>query len=185
MNTDLQAALRARGAVFFSGFGALWLLAWAYFGGHPAVAALIVPVAAVLLWTGVRRARVAPEVMAAFKTTPPHRRGQRVFLWTNIGQWLGVFIGVNVLNNTGLGTWAMPLVVMIVGLHMFPLAWAFHNRPHLVTGTALVLLAITGPFIAAGGPADTVISAWTGLILWLSAAWALRPHHAQPLVLRA
>ena len=187
MTTELHTVLRARGAVFFSLFGAVWLLAWAWFTHRlPAVAA-IVPAAAVLLWIAVRRGRShgGSEALAAYEKTPARRRGKRVFMWTNIAQWLGVFLGVNVLNNTGHGEWALALIVAIVGLHMFPLAWAFGNRAHYVTGAALLLLAVACPLSAAGGPGDAVIALWTGLTLWLSAARALRPRHRQPAVPQA
>lgn len=185
MDTELQAALRARGAVFFSAFGAVWLLAWAGFAHHVPAAALIVPAAAALLWIAVRRSRGAQEAVAAHEKSPERRRGRRVFMWTNIAQWLAIFVGVNVLNNTGHGAWALPLIVAIVGLHMFPLAWIYRNRPHVVTGATLVLLAVVCPQLAADGPGDAVMALWTGLTLWLSAAWALRPRRLQPVALGA
>lgn len=175
MNSELAAALRARGAFFFSAFGAVWLLAWACFSHRLPLAALIVPAALGLIVACVRRMRGQRDALAAYEKTPQYARARRVFRWTNAAQWIGVAVGINVLNNTGLGAWGVPLIVTIVGLHMFPLAWAFHHRPHVVTGAALVLLAAVGPFVAAGGPADTVICAGAGLILWTSAAWALRP----------
>lgn len=178
MNSELAAVLRARGALFFSAFGALWLLAWACFSHHLPLAALIVPAALGLIFTSVRRTRGQRDVLAAYEKTPEYARGRRVFHWTNAAQWLGIAVGINVLNNTGLGAWGVPLIVMIVGLHMFPLAWAFNHRPHAVTGAALVLLAAVCPFVAPDGPADTVICAGAGLILWSSAAWALRPRAA-------
>ena len=175
MNSELAAALRARGAFFFSAFGAAWLLAWACFSHRLTLAALIVPAALGLIVACVRRMRGQRDALAAYEKTPQYARARRVFRWTNAAQWIGMAVGINVLNNTGLGAWDLPLIVTIVGLHMFPLAWAFDHRPHVVTGAALVLLAAVSPFVAAGGPADTVICAGAGLILWLSAAWALRP----------
>ena len=54
------------------------------------------------------------------------------------------------------------------------MAHAFRYRAHYLTAAAMVVLAALYPLLAAGGPAAPVGFLGAGLILWASAAWALR-----------
>ena len=63
--------------------------------------------------------------------------------------------------------------MFIIGLHFLPLARLFRNPPHYVTGSALILLATTYPFVASGGPSSPAGALVAGLILWASALWAV------------
>ncbi|HEV7816058.1 MAG TPA: hypothetical protein VGP06_13285 [Janthinobacterium sp.] len=177
MEASAQLASRAMGAGFFTLFGAAWLLYWAhpFPGPHPLVAAAICLAAAALLWACVRQYRRHRGALAAVADTPQRRRSRRVFHVVNTLQWIAILVVGNVLNHTGHGEWILAAVILIVGLHMFPLAAAFAYRPHYVTGLALVLLALAYPLLAPGGPADLSAGLGAGIILWLSAAWALKP----------
>jgi hypothetical protein len=66
------------------------------------------------------------------------------------------------------------MVIAVVGLHFLPLARLFRYRPHLLTGLALIALAILAP-LATGRPDNAWGPLGAGLILWASAAWALSP----------
>jgi hypothetical protein len=79
------------------------------------------------------------------------------------------------LAEVGLQTWILPMVILVIGLHFFPLARLFGYRLHYGTGAALVLLAATYPFVAADGPASASGPLAAGIILWLSAAVAISP----------
>jgi hypothetical protein len=101
-------------------------------------------------------------------------RRSRNFHIVNAGHWLLILIVGNVLANLGYGDWVIPAAIFIVGLHFLPLARNFDNPPHHVTGAALMLLAVVYPLVAAGGPRNTIGCLGAGLVLWASAACALR-----------
>jgi hypothetical protein len=175
---DARLGNRGTGAMFFSVFGAVWLFGWAS-GVHAGAGwfAAIVIVAAILFAVALQRyRRDAPEA-ARFKDSPERRRAGRVFNIVNSAQWIAI-VGLGlVLGNTGHGAWIIPMAIGIVGLHFYPLAVVFRNPTHYFTGSAMVALAIGYPLLA--GPRSPVGFLGAGLILWLSAAWALRPHAVQ------
>jgi hypothetical protein len=63
--------------------------------------------------------------------------------------------------------------MLIVGVHFFPLAKLFRYDAHYITGSALVALASSYPFFAAGGPTSAVGPIGAAVILWVSAAGML------------
>jgi len=174
---DDGAALanRAVGAMLFFVFGAVWLEAWARQTGagwprHAAIAIVGIALAA-LAWQRFRRHAAA---RARLGRTPERRRIDRMFHIVNAVTWSFIVIAGNVLANTGHGAWVIPMAIFVIGLHFLPLAHLFHNPPHYVTGAALLALAILYPLLAGGGPDDPVGFLGAGLILWMSALWALR-----------
>jgi hypothetical protein len=171
---NAQLGNRGTGALFFSVFGAVWLCAWARSSGAGAAAFVAIAVLGALLfgfaWQCYRRD--AP-LAAQFKDTPERRRIGRVFNIVNSAQWTLIVGLAFVLGNTGHGAWIIPMAIGIVGLHFFPLAVVFRNRAHWVTGAAMLALAVAYPLLA--GPTSPVGFLGAGLILWASAAWALRP----------
>jgi hypothetical protein len=182
MQADIRSeavmAGRALGAMFFFAFGGLWLAAWAINSGHGVTWIVpIVIVAVVLLFISWRRYRRYAPAMAVGKDDPKWQRARRIFNIVNAGQWIVIFVAALTLGNTGHEQWIVPMVIGVVGLHFFPLAAVFENPPHYVTGAAMVALALLYPLLA--GPSSPLGSLGAGLILWLSAAWALRPHPAQ------
>lgn len=175
-----QAVLagRAIGAMFFFAFGGLWLTGWALNShrGKTWIVPIIVA-AAVLFGVARRRYQRHAPALALEKDSPERRRAGRIFNIVNSAQWI-VIVGLGlVLRNTGHGVWIIPMAIGIVGLHFFPLAAVFKNPPHYVTGAAMVALALLYPLLA--GPASPLGFLGAGIILWLSAAWALRPHSSQ------
>ncbi|MDQ2821884.1 MAG: hypothetical protein M3Y65_16080 [Pseudomonadota bacterium] len=168
-------ARRAMGGMFFAVFGGVWLEAWAIDSARPLALQVVIGVLALALtWLVYITYRRHAAALAAQPTTAQTRRIGRQFHAINGGQWILIIILANVLTRHGLGMWVIPMVIFIVGLHFFPLAYIFSNRPHYVTGAALVALAAVYPFVASGGPADAVGALGTGLILWASAGWAIR-----------
>jgi hypothetical protein len=176
---EAQLAARATGAMFFASFGALWIEGWA-FGAHAGTAAAVLVAAAAAGLFGVARLRYrrhAPA-LAQLRDTPERRRAGRLFRIVNAVQWTLIGVLAIVFANTGLRAWIVPMVILLIGLHFVPLAHVFRNWPHYVTAAAMVALAILYPLLARGGPTDPVGLLGAGLILWLSAAWALRPGRA-------
>ena len=176
--TDPAAALArsAIGAMFFSLFGGLWVAAWCVqtYGAHPLS---LLPFAAItvllfmLAWRQFSRHRAAH---AAAEQTPEAKRAGRLFNIVNAGQWIAIFIVGNVLKNVGLQAWFIPAVILIVGLHFFPLAWLFKARRHVAIGMALCVWAIGYPFTVRHGPIHPVGCLGAGLILWVAALAAVR-----------
>ncbi|MGX9732284.1 hypothetical protein ACWYXO_16890 [Janthinobacterium aestuarii] len=153
-STPANLAGSAIGAMFFSLFGGLWVAGWCVqtYGAHPL---RLLPVAAItvlllmLAWRQFRRHRAAH---AAAEQSPQAKRVGRLFNVVNAGQWIAIFIVGNVLKNMGLQAWFIPAVILIVGLHFFPLAWLFKARRHLAIGMALCVWAVGYPLTLRHGP---------------------------------
>jgi hypothetical protein len=171
---------RGTGAMFFSVFGAVWLAGWAS-SARAGVAwfAAIVVLAAALFGIALQRYRRDAPLAAQFKDTPERRRVGRIFNIVNAAQWTAIVIIGQVLARTGHGVWIIPMAIGIIGLHFYPLAAVFRNPTHYATGTAMLALAILYPLLAEGGPSSPLGFLGAGLILWISAAWALRPGRLQ------
>jgi hypothetical protein len=168
---------RAFGAMIFAVFGAAWLAGWCWFAQrqHPMLYVLVAAVAAAIFFMAWRTYRQEAVTAAQTPTSPQGRGAGRAFALINVAQWIAILVGVNVLNNTGLGRWDAPWVILVVGLHFVALVPVFHRRSHAVTGAALIVLAGVYPLLATGGPDNPVGLLGTGLILWASALWALKP----------
>jgi hypothetical protein len=178
-HVEAQLAGRATGAMFFAAFGAVWLEGWARSAQAGAGAAVgIVLAAALLLAAAWRQRRRYAPALAQLRDTPERHRAERIFRLVNSGQWILIVGLALVFANTGLGKWIVPMTIFVIGLHFVPLAHVFRNGPHYATGAALMALAVLYPLLARGGPTDPAGFAGAGAILWLSAAWALRPGRA-------
>ena len=167
---------RMQGAMFLTLFGAGWLTLWSMkaFGPH------LVSLAPV--WLGVL-AMLAFCVMqyrklrgrgGAEQPSPMRQRIKRQFRIINVVQWVCIFLAIKLLTRSGLSAWIVPAVMLIVGLHFFPIAHLFHYPPYHVTALALVVLALAYPFLSARGPLEPWGCFGAGLILVLSAIWNLR-----------
>lgn len=166
----------AIGAMFYSLFGGAWVAGWCVqrYGAQPL---RLLPIAAIaaffcmLAWRQFRRHRAAHAAQA---DTPQDKRNSRWFKLINAGQWISIFIVGNVLKNFGLQAWFIPAIILIVGLHFFPLAWVFKARRHVAIGLALTVWAIGYPFSVPLGPLDPIGCLGAGLILWVAALSAVR-----------
>ncbi len=163
--------------MFFAVFGGMWLGLWAHSEYPESVAALlaIAAVTAALLAAAYQAYKANSLALKAIAQTPESLRKSRMFSLVNARQWGVIFVVAVVLSRIGYARWILPAVVLIVGLHFLPLARLFAYRPHYLTGAALVLLACVYPFAALEGPESAVGALGAGLILWLSAVWAISP----------
>lgn len=160
---------QALAAMFLVGFGTLWLLGWRRLlhGGGVAASAAILLVGAVLgvfCWRRWRRAAASPA----------NGRRRQLFRLVNVAQWGGIALLMWWMPRHGYGPWTVPVIMLMVGLHFLPLGTLFAYRAHYVTGAVLVLWAMAYPF-ALNGPLAPAGSLVAGLILWLSAGYALMP----------
>lgn len=161
--------------MFFSVFGGAWLALWLYRGIGLFSSPLIVVVAGTLgiLALAVRQYKQNQAAHAAEADTPEKKKADRLFSIVNITQWVVILVVGNVLANIGMGNWVIPAAILIVGLHFLPLAKAFGNPALRLTGAALILIAVTYPFMAPTGPASPVGCLGAGLVLWGSALRAV------------
>ena len=158
---------RAVGALFFAGFGALWLVLALYAKQWLTVdSGIAVACGAGLLVFGalalLRRARALP-------TEPENPALGRAFRRINIFQWIAVAVVAFTFARLHIDAYVISAITAIVGLHMLPLARLFHYPMHYATGTSLILWATVS---ALDFPIDAMqgsTALGTGIILWLSA----------------
>lgn len=135
---------RVTGALFFIGFGATWVffgLKGTHYGTAPAFTALALTVSCLLgvsLWL-FQRARTLP---AGHISPEAEERMKRMFTAVNIIQWVSIVTAIGILNVLHRPAYIVPAIVIIVGLHLFPLAQSFKYRQHHITGALLVLWAL-------------------------------------------
>jgi hypothetical protein len=183
---DSEKAGRAIGAMFFSGFGGMWLGLWAH-SEYPESAGTLLAIAGVTaaLFVAAYAAYKANSLALKAKAkTPESLRKSRMFNLVNAVQWGTIVVLALILSQIGYAKWVLPAVILIIGLHFLPLARLFAYRPHYLTGAALILLACVYPFVAREGPESAVGALGAGVILWLSAVWAISPFRSRNNVAR-
>ena len=159
------------GATIVGFFGAVWLTLGMVSAGisYQVGVAVVLPVFALIVFLGVAvRRRLPAEV-----ETPEKKQMMQAFAVVNVVEWVAIFGVVNLLANLHLNRWVVPAIVLIVGAHFIPLARIFQSRQHLKTGTAMMLCAAVAVVLPVS-VRDAVECVSAGLILWISAAAALR-----------
>ena len=174
-NGSAASASRAIGAMFFIVNGGAWLVVGVLKGYGPSLVTLltIVAVTSLLFFLALRKFRANQAAHAAEANSPESKRAERIFNVVNVVQWSLVFVTSVVLIILRHPEWIFASIILIVGIHFFPLAVAFKVPRHYATGAAMTLLAITYPFFASGGPNSPVGCLGAGIILWASAVAAL------------
>ncbi|MGA2879586.1 MAG: hypothetical protein ABSG13_11600 [Bryobacteraceae bacterium] len=176
-NVDAARAVgRCWGALFFSVFGGAWFLLAAYAFGrlNPLDAGLIAIGVILFVLLALRLQRRGQDAGKDAFPEEERRRNGRVFGIVNAITWIAVFLAFQIFPRVGHPDLAIPAVVLLVGLHFFPLPPLYRHRANLVTGGCLVLWAILCPLLFRGGTMIGFAAAGAGLVLWASAAWALR-----------
>jgi hypothetical protein len=161
--------------MFFSFFGAAWLIAGnARYGSRSIAFIVIVAIGAVILFA-VSSNRYAKNrgALQAVSGSPGEKRRSRLFNIVNLAQWIAILVVANVLANLHLAQWIVPSAILIVGLHFLPLAGIFSVRSHYITGGVFILIAIAYPFLTRQGPQSPLGCYAVGTVLWLSALYAL------------
>jgi len=176
-NPDAARAVgRCWGALFFSVFGAAWFLLAAYaFGRLGKLEAGLIAVALVLfIIPALRLQRRGNDAAKDAFPEEEKRRNDRNFGIVNAVTWIAVFLVFQILPRLGHEDLAIPAVVLIVGLHFFPMPPLYRHRANLVTGACLVIWAIACALLFRGDRMIGFASAGAGFVLWASAAWALK-----------
>ena len=171
-------ASRAIGAMFLSLFGGAWLTLWCAqaYGPQPVILILIAAGSLTIFSLALRQLLADRQTHAARRDDSRKKRALRYFGIVNVVQWFLIFCAVIVLAKSGKPQWICAAIIIIVGVHFLPLAAIFRYRPHYVTGSSLILLAITYPI--AVGPASSTGPFAAGVILWISAIAALTANNS-------
>jgi hypothetical protein len=169
--TANQLGGRATGALFFTVFGALWLLLSLYARQTLSLGTeLGVLVGALALaWNAVHLLRRAKH----YPSLPADPAQGRAFTWINAIQWIAVSAVAFSFAKLHIDAYLMNAITAIVGLHMFPLARLFRYPLHHATGALLVAWAVASALLVPAEQLQGVCAMGTGLILWLSAAVTL------------
>mgnify|MGYP000627320004 CR=1 FL=1 len=155
---------RAIGAMFFSVFGSLWNLSWAWQAhrGNWILLAVIAIAGLTILTCAIRIS--TQNAGSSCPATPESKRSDRYFHLINFGQWIVI--------NLGKAEWVVMSVIFIVGLHFIPMARLFNYAPHYALGVVIMLWSVSYPKLA-DGPADPIGALGMGLLLWSGAVYAL------------
>lgn len=165
---------RSIGATVLIFFGGAWLVWWVLLNWStttPRVSALIsICIFASALFVGAARAhRTDRAALQSQSAREFWRRARRPFHLINLAQWVLIVVGANVLANVGLAAWIVPMIILVVGAHFLPLARIFASRIYYASGAAMILLAVSYPFLSKRGPDDPIGCLASGGILWVTA----------------
>ena len=169
--TANQLSGRATGALFFTGFGTLWLTLGLYLreivsvGYLAAIAAGLAVLLLAVFWL-FRQAGRYPKM-------PEDQARNRVFRRINAIQWAAVILVSFGFGRLHIDAYVLSAITAIVGVHLFPLAKLFRYPMHYVTGAALVLWASASVLLVRAEHLQGVAAIGTGILLWISAAITL------------
>ncbi|MEO7351234.1 MAG: hypothetical protein ABIR34_10620 [Marmoricola sp.] len=134
-----------------------------------------------LLVRGAGIACIAAVTLLLFRSDAPALptvapQAWKVYRIAVVAEVVALFAGAQVLNRTGHAGLSLPWVVVVVGVHFFPLAWAF-QAPffHVLAGT-LVALGVLGGALGLAGADRAVVS----LVSGVGAGFALLAFAARP-----
>jgi hypothetical protein len=165
----------AIGNLFLGGFGMAWIVLGLSSARklNPLVLALL---SCFLLALVIASVYILQRTHGSLDRSQANRATQkkinRKFGLVNFLQWILIFAAVFGLPRLGLSRWIVPAIVLIVGLHFFPLAKLFKARMHYVVGAIAVAWAIIYPLLFSAGKGDAIGAIGMGVILWVSAAFA-------------
>ena len=173
--TREEAHSRATGALFFVGFGAVWMATGLAQVHHGSAAALmfLALVSVVLLMAinqVMRRSRTLPHAQISAEQQV---RAERMFTAVNIIQWVSIATAVAILGLLHMPEYIVPAIAIIVALHLFPLAGAFRHGQHNVTGGLLLIWSLGCLALVPRLRVSGVCGLGVGMVLLLSAAVTL------------
>lgn len=162
---------RAVGALFFVGFGLLWLL----LGLYAKQRLTVVNLGIVLVCFGALGSAAA-ALLRKSESLPRVRddpKMGRAFGMINAIQWIAVAVAAFTFARLHIDAYVMGAITAIVGLHMFPLARLFRYPMHYVTGGVLLAWAAASCLLFSQDAMQGSTALGTGVILWLAAAVTL------------
>ncbi len=166
---------RATGALFFVGFGAVWMYVGLKQTHHASrtVILLLATTTVILLGLVALLMRRSHDLPAGTASPEEEARTQRMFNAVNIIQWVSVATAIIILNVLHLTEGIVPAISVIVGLHLFPLAGAFRYRQHYMTGLLLVVWPLGCLSLLPLSRVSGICAVGVAAILLLSAALTL------------
>ena len=159
----------AVGAIIMSFFGALFaamtLALQLHWTGPPLLLPFLPFIAIAILASRVLR-MPGPGIA-------PSARGERVILWSSIGEGVGLFVAANLVVNVGHRELLLPAMALVVGLHFLPMAWGIPFRPFAYLGFCLLLSAFAG-YVVPQPFGGEIAGAAAAIALVLAALLAVR-----------
>jgi hypothetical protein len=166
--TSNQLKGRATGALFFTGFGTIWLTLALYLRQSLNVAAMVVisvglmVLISVIVWLF--------SLAGRFPKVPVDPARGKAFNRINAIQWIAVALVSFFFGHFHLDAYVVSAITAIVGIHMFPLAKLFRYPLHYLTGGLLVVWATVSVMVLPLDQMQGFTAIGTGAILWFSAA---------------
>jgi len=137
---------------------------FSYAGGLQAVAAMAVQVLVVTVVVAtLGMLFVRPRGLGRF--VPPTRVGIGVYLSCVIGELALIRVGTDALVHADHDELRPALIVLVVGLHFLPFAWAFHEHMFAWLGAMLVVLGVVGLLAAAAELVAVIAGLAMGVML--------------------
>ncbi len=158
----------AIGALFLSLFGTVWLLLGCLCNSVRYDLAAIASGTlglAIFVSAFVATRRLRQQRPADAQRSAAELRRDKAFNRINVVQWVAAGLSVLVLNVIGHAEWIMASIILVVGLHFFPLAHLFRRNSHLILGVIVVLIALVLPHFVADGPQSVALPLATGGVL--------------------
>lgn len=168
-NVTLQARHLGFGALVYAVVSGLWVVLANIFGSAQSVVltAIGVVLIAVMVVYAVRFISQTPKPIA----TEDDKTGMWfgiIFAWEGIG--IGVASGI--LAGLGLADWIGVAIVIIVGLHFFPLARLFDIRTDYAIGAVLIVLGIATPLLVSEPSTWFDVIGYGAALTLYAAGWA-------------
>jgi hypothetical protein len=166
----------ATGALFLSFFGTIWLLLGCLCNSVRYDLAAVVSGAvglAIFSTAFIMIAQLRKQRPVDAQPSAAELRRDRVFNRINIAQWVAAGLSVLVLNVTGHPQWIMASIILVVGVHFFPLAHLFRRTSHFILGTVVVMIALVLPRFVEDGPQSVALPLATGCVLLVFAVIGL------------
>ena len=154
------------GIIILSGFAVIWLV-FAKINGAP-IPWLLMPLAAGISALLVRKFLQQKPAQSFFPLSEQKRIG-RVFMWSSIGEGIGIFFVINILANVGMADRYMAGIALIVGLHFIPIAWGVPMRIAFVQAAILLALSAAGFLITSPSHAALIVGFGGAATLWFAA----------------
>jgi hypothetical protein len=117
------------------GFGTAWMLVGAFSLSSTIRSIAIGAVAVVALTLGV-------SAWFARSATTTGTANRKIFAWTIAGEMAGIFGGIVLGNVFARPDLILPAIGLAVGVHFFPLAFAFRNRIFIATSLGISTVSV-------------------------------------------
>jgi hypothetical protein len=119
----------------------------------------------ILIWLNQRQ-KCEPSELSAEE----EKRIGRVFMWSSIGEGVGIFLIINILINVGLADRVMAGIALVVGLHFIPIGLKVPMKIALLIAGMMVATSIAGFAIASPQNASLFVGCAGALTLWAAVA---------------